>query len=78
MRGRLVGDDVERHAFGEEAGDDVRRVSDERDSTGAMRIEMRGERLLVACNELEATRHEDDDPRALGRPRRRAPGPRFA
>ena len=51
--GGLVGDDVELDAVGEEARDDVGRVPDERDHARAVRVEMGGERLVVAGDELD-------------------------
>ena len=53
MRGGLVGDDVELDSVGEESRDDLGRVADERDRGRALGIEMRGERLVVARDEVD-------------------------
>ena len=53
VRRRLVGYDVELDPVGEQARDDLRRVADERDRGRAIGIEMRGERVVVAGDEVD-------------------------
>lgn len=50
---RLVGDDVELNAPSEKTRDDVGRIADESDRPRAVRIEVRGERLVVLCDEVD-------------------------
>jgi len=53
VRGRLVGDDVEVHAVGEESREGIGGVSDECDRSRAVRVEVRRQRLFVAGDEVD-------------------------